>query len=253
MKKELLILPIILLFIGCSTDLEDSISKTEDCLEDKFDDEKSKYESIDEALTAYDFESARVLLGCYEDQCFYSGGGRKDCSYPNPKNDEEAASKAEDNMYFRYLYKIVKSEISFFFKSGDYNRAKSTALEAKMFYVYNGELPNLINNLIDKNKVDDVISILSKYTFTNSIYKNDSYYSNTNREYNKEANKFNDMINSLFNDALFKQNRSILKKCLLLYVPIVENDDQNKFKDKKIVNSYKKNAKNKLREARITL
>ena len=44
MKKELLILPIILLFIGCSSDLEDSISKTEDCLEDKFDDEKSKYE-----------------------------------------------------------------------------------------------------------------------------------------------------------------------------------------------------------------
>jgi hypothetical protein len=243
MKKELLILPIILLFIGCSSDLEDSISKTEDCLEDKFDDEKSKYESIDEAVTAYDFESARVLLGCYEDACFNeSDGDRTYCT------DHK---RAEENPYYKNLLKIVSAEVTYFFKIGEYNRAKSTAMEAKMFFVYNEEIPNLINNLIDKNKVDEAVSILSKYTFTNAIDKDNGY--NRNREYNDEANKLNDMINSLFNDALFKQNKSILKKCLLLYVPIVENDGQYYFKDKKIVNSYKKNARNKLREARITL
>jgi hypothetical protein len=243
MKKELLILPIILLFIGCSSDLEDSISKTEDCLEDKFDDEKSKYESIDEAVTAYDFESARVLLGCYEDACFNeSDGDRTYCT------DHK---RAEENPYYKNLLKIVSAEVTYFFKIGEYNRAKSTAMEAKMFFVYNEEIPNLINNLIDKNKVDEAVSILSKYTFTNAIDKDNGY--NRNSAYNDEANKFNDMINSLFNDALFKQNKSILKKCLLLYVPIVENDGQYYFKDKKIVNSYKKNARNKLREARITL
>lgn len=243
MKKELLILPIILLFIGCSSDLEDSISKTEDCLEDKFDDEKSKYESIDEAVTAYDFESARVLLGCYEDACFNeSDGDRTYCT------DHR---RAEENPYYKNLLKIVSAEVTYFFKIGEYNRAKSTAMEAKMFFVYNEEIPNLINNLIDKNKVDEAVSILSKYTFTNAIDKDNGY--NRNSAYNDEANKFNDMINSLFNDALFKQNKSILKKCLLLYVPIVENDGQYYFKDKKIVNSYKKNARNKLREARITL
>lgn len=243
MKKELLILPIILLFIGCSSDLEDSISNTEDCLEDKFDDEKSKYESIDEAVTAYDFESARVLLGCYEDACFNeSDGDRTYCT------DHK---RAEENPYYKNLLKIVSAEVTYFFKIGEYNRAKSTAMEAKMFFVYNEEIPNLINNLIDKNKVDEAVSILSKYTFTNAIDKDNGY--NRNSAYNDEANKFNDMINSLFNDALFKQNKSILKKCLLLYVPIVENDGQYYFKDKKIVNSYKKNARNKLREARITL
>ena len=118
-------------------------------------------------------------------------------------------------------------------------------------FVYNDEIPSLINNLIDIEKVDEAVSILSKYTFTKAIDKDD--WSNRNQEYNEQANKFNDMINSLFNDALFKQNKSVLKKCLLLYVPIVENDGKSKFKDKKIVNSYKKNARNKLREARIAL
>jgi hypothetical protein len=252
MKKELLILPIILLFIGCSSDLEDSISKTEDCLEDKFDDEKSKYESIDEAVTAYDFESARVLLGCYEDACFNErNGDRTYCMNYPPENMRGAANAAGENPYYRNLLKIVSAEVTYFFKIGEYNRAKSTAMEAKMFFVYNEEIPNLINNLIDKNKVDEAVSILSKYTFTNAIDKDNGY--NRNSAYNDEANKFNDMINSLFNDALFKQNKSILKKCLLLYVPIVENDGKWDFKDKKIVNSYKKNARNKLREARITL
>jgi hypothetical protein len=253
MKKKLLLLPIILLLIGCSSDLEKSIIKTEDCLEDKFDDENSKYESISEALTAYDFESARVLLGCYEDTCFHTWGDRRSCIYSIPENLEQASSQAEMNPYYTNLLKIVSAEVTYFFKIGEYNRAKSSALESKMFFVYNEELPNLINNLIDKSKVDEALSILSKYTFSNSINKNDGYLGNTNSEYNKEANKFNDMINSLFNDALFKKNKSTLRKCLLLYVPIVESDDETQFKNKRIVNSYKNNARNKLKEASIRL
>lgn len=252
MKKVLLILPIIVFSIGCSSDLEDSISKTEDCLEDKFDDEKSKYESVDEAVTAYDFESARILLGCHEDACFDERNGDRDfCMNFPPENIRNAANAAEVNPHYRNLLKIVSAEVNYFFKIGEYNRAKSTAMEAKMRFVYDEEMPNLINNLIDKEKVDEAVSILSKYTFANAITKNASY--NVNRGYNEEANKFNDMVNSLFNDALFKQNKSVLKKCLLLYLPIVENDEKWDFKDKRIVNSYKKNARNKLRESRITL
>ena len=252
MKNYTLIILLTLLIQGCSSDLEDSISKTEDCLEDKFDDEKSKYESVDEAVTAYDFESARILLGCHEDACFdEKNGDREGCLNFPPENIKMAAWAAEVNPHYRNLLKIVSAEVNYFFKVGEYNRAKSTAMEAKMFFVYNEEIPNLINNLIDKEKVDEAVSILSKYTFTKAIDKDD--WHNRNQEYNEQANKFNDMINSLFNDALFKQNKSVLKKCLLLYVPIVENDGKSKFKDKKIVNSYKKNARNKLIEARITL
>ncbi|MEC8968462.1 MAG: hypothetical protein VX756_04880 [Bacteroidota bacterium] len=251
MKKELLILPIVLLFIGCSSDLEESMEITNECIEDKFDDEKSKYESIDEALTAYDFESARVLLGCYEDACFNAReGSRMYCDSP-PENMESAKSKADENPYYKNLLKIVSSEVAYFFKVGEYNRAKSIALEAKMFFVYNEEIPNLINNLIDKNNMDEAVSILSKYSFSYAIEKNNGY--DNNRNYNDEANRFNDMVNSLFNDALFDENKSVLKKCLLLYVPIVENDGTYYFKDKKIVNSYKKTARNKLKEAGIRL
>ena len=146
----------------------------------------------------------------------------------------------------------MSTEVTYLFKIGEYNRAKSTAMEAKMFFVYQAAIPNLINTLIDKNEVDEAVSILSKYTFTNAIDKN-NHYNNNNTAYNNEANKVNDMINSLFNDALFKQNKSVLKKGLLLYLPIVENDGKWDFKDKRIVNSYKNNAHNKLREARITL
>ena len=244
MKNYTLIILLTLLIQGCSSDLEDSIGKTEDCLEDKFDDGKAKYESIDEAVTAYDFESARVLLGCYEDACFdpYYGDDKRPCY---------ASNKAEQNPYYRNLLKIVSTEVTYLFKIGEYNRAKSTAMEAKMFFVYQAAIPNLINTLIDKNEVDEAVSILSKYTFTNAIDKNNHY--NNNTAYNNEANKVNDMINSLFNDALFKQNKSVLKKGLLLYLPIVENDGKWDFKDKRIVNSYKNNAHNKLREARITL
>lgn len=246
MKNYTLIILLTLLIQGCSSELEDSISKTEDCLEDKFDDGKAKYETIDEALTAYDFESARVLLGCYEDACFYDGGERnQDCE----RWGEDV--RAIQNLYYKNLLKIVSTEVTYLFKIGEYNRAKSTAREAKMFFVYQAEIPNFINTLIDKNEVDEAVSILSKYTFTNAIDKNGGY--NNNEAYNNEANRLNDMINSLFNDALFKQNKSVLKKCLLLYVPIVENDGKYDFKDKIIVNSYKKNARNKLREARITL
>ena len=127
-------------------------------------------------------------------------------NYP-PENMRGAANAAGENPYYRNLLKIVSAEVTYFFKIGEYNRAKSTAMEAKMFFVYNEEIPNLINNLIDKNKVDEAVSILSKYTFTNAIDKDNGY--NRNREYNDEANKLNDMINSLFNDALFKQNKSI--------------------------------------------
>ncbi len=253
MKKKLLILPIILLFIGCSSDLEKSTSKTEDCMEDKYDDEKSKYESISEALTAYDFESARVLLGCYEDACFdQADGDRTYCTeYSRGRGKKMVADR---NPYYKNLLKIVSAEVTYFFKLGEYNSAKSSAMEAEMFFVYNKELPNLINNLIDKSKVDEALSILSMYTFSNSINKNGGFEnSNINSEYNKEANKFNDMINSLFNDALFKKNKSTLRKCLLLYVPIVENDDQPYFSKKRIVNSYKNNARNKLKEAGIRL
>ena len=140
MKNYTILILLALVLQSCSSDLEDSIGKTEDCLEDKFDDEKSKYESVDEAVTAYDFESARILLGCHEDACFDErNGDREGCLNFPPENIKMAAWAAEVNPHYRNLLKIVSAEVNYFFKVGEYNRAKSTAMEAKMFFVYNEE------------------------------------------------------------------------------------------------------------------
>ena len=59
------------------------------------------------------------------------------------------------------------------------------------------------------------------------------------------------MVNSVFNDALFNTNKELLKKCLLLYVPVCE---ESSVKGKsKLVNHHKTSAKSKLREAGIRL
>ena len=60
---------------SCSSEYEDSMAKTQECLEDKYDDGDGdlKYASVEEAITAYDFEGARSLLACYEDQEWLDG------------------------------------------------------------------------------------------------------------------------------------------------------------------------------------
>ena len=42
--------------------------KEQECMEEKAEDLDLKYKSIDEALAAYDFETARKFLSCMEDQ-----------------------------------------------------------------------------------------------------------------------------------------------------------------------------------------
>ena len=75
MKNYIAIILLTLFLHSCSSEYEVSMEKTEECLEDKYDDGDgaSKYKTIDEAITAYDFEGARSLLACYEDQEWLDG------------------------------------------------------------------------------------------------------------------------------------------------------------------------------------
>lgn len=257
MKNILTIALVSVMLYSCGNndEREDSMEKTMECIESKVDDGSSKFKSINDALTAYDFESARSLLSCYEDVCF-TAYGIESCA-PNSWDTEEEvmANKIDKNPFYKELVKIVKTEISYFLKNGEYNTAKNSALEAGMFILYKNELPNAINNLIDQNKVSDAISILSKYTFEYSYELTSEVRYSDNDEYNDEANYFNDMVNSVFTTALFSQNKDVLKKCLLLYAPLTEDivSKKNSEIKCKLIHNYKQTAKTKLKEAGITL
>ena len=269
MQKKVLIFLLSVLLYGCSNEFEESKEKTEECLEDKFDDELSKFETIEESITAYDFESARILLGCYEDACFKDDNRQNECpTFRGGYNDiasetkkEWAVRKSQKNEHFKMLYKIVSAEVAYFMKNGDVKGAKNTALESDMFFIYKKALPGAINGLIDNNKSDEALSILSKYTFEYSYDLSKDVKSSfnskptSNENYNKEANFFNDMINSVFTTALFNSDKTILKKCTILFVPLTEGiKAKNGLTfNSKLIYTYKEAAKSKLNEYGITL
>ena len=141
MKKSVLILLVSVFLYSCGNEREESMEKTEECLEDKYDDGEgvSKYETIDEALTAYDFESARNLLGCYEDACF-ANNRRQSNMCGNHKY------KIERNLHYRQLHNIVKSEIIYFLKNNDEKRAKNSAIESDMMFLFEEMKENYSSN-----------------------------------------------------------------------------------------------------------
>jgi hypothetical protein len=175
------------------------MEKTMDCIEDKYDDEVVAYATVDEALTAFDFESARKLVACYEDVAFHDG-------------DRLNGVHNRYNMHWQMMNKIVKAEVTYFMKNGEIDIAKTTAVEADMFMVYNEALPSYVNKLIDSGEYDKALSIVAKYTF---VYSEDDYINSG--EFKEETNKYNDMVNSLFNDALLREDLGSLRKCLVLY------------------------------------
>ena len=239
MKNYIAIILLTLFLHSCSSEQEDSMAKTQECLEDKYDDGDGdlKYASVEEAITAYDFEGARSLLPCYDDQ-----------EWDNGYRSTGTSGGSETNEYAKILVKIVTAEVTHYMKNGEEALAKATAQESNLNIIYSQALPALVNSLIDKGDIEKALSILSKYTFASALPPNVFSADDEIKDaYNDEANLFNDMVNSLFNYALFEKDQAILQKCLLLYVQNIsgyENDrDYN----------TKNTAKAKLKEAGIVL
>lgn len=208
MKKAIAIYLLALVCFSCASDYEKSMEKTMDCIEDKYDDKVIKYETIDEALTAFDFESARKLVACYEDVPFYTNGDRAPVTMMNAN---------EYNKHWQMLNKVIKAEVTFYLKNGEPELARTSAQEVNMLAIYNEALPVHINRLIDDGNQKAAISILSKFTFLNNEDLD---------EINNEVNMFNDMVNSVFNDAMLNEDIGTLRKTLLLFVPNVEYNSQ---------------------------
>jgi DNA-directed RNA polymerase beta subunit len=238
MKNYAAIILLTLVLQSCSSEYEDSMAQTQECLEDKYDDGDGdfKYASVQEAITAYDFGEARSLLACYEDQEWLNGS-----RYTGAKGGSKT------NQYAKKLVKIVTAEVTYYMKNGEEALAKAAAQESNLYIIYNEALPALVNSLIDKGEIKKALSILSRYTFDSSLPPNVIEFNDHDEVYNKEANSFNDMINSLFNYALFENDKAILKKCLLLYVPNVSGSSRDRDYD------TKNTAIAKLKEAGLRL
>lgn len=245
--KLLIFVPISILLVSCSSssDREKSLENTAECIEEKFDSEESKHKTIDEALTAYDFETARNLLGCYEDACFSNRTRENYCPEKYMETYKEwADKKSQKNPHFQMLYKIVQAEVTYFLNAGEYSRALTTVNESDMFFVYKDKLPSAINKWVDEKQYDLALRALSQFTFEES-FNSKSY----NYKYNKEVLSFNNMMSSLINATIFENDTEILKKCIILIKPIAVEDGKNY----KLVNTPKENILAKIEEAGITL
>jgi len=224
---------------SCSSEYEDSMAKTQECLEDKYDDGDGdlKYASVQEAITAYDFEGARSLLACYEDQEWFNG-----------QRYTGLSGGSKTNEYKKRLVKIVTAEVTYYMKNGEEALAKAAAQESNLNIIYSQALPALVNSLIDKGDIEKALSILSKYTFASALPPNVFSADDEIKDaYNDEANLFNDMVNSLFNYALLEKDQAILQKCLLLYVQNISGYESDRDYN------TKNTAKAKLKEAGIVL
>lgn len=201
-------------------------------------------DNVEDCLTKYNFEGARAFASIEDED---EGKFLNEVLYGRSANVEASN-----------LTKIVKAEVNYYISHNEFEKAKNSALEAGKFFIYKSALPSAINSLVNKDKVSNAISILSKYTFQfsydlNSGINSSHYYDDefANFNYNEEANQFNGMVNSVFTTALFNKNKEVLKKCLLLYVPILSKIKNRK--KLKLIYQAKNTAKTKLKEARIRL
>jgi hypothetical protein len=258
MKNILTIALVSVMLYSCgNNEREESMEKTEECLEDKYDDGDvaSKYKTIDEALTAYDFVSARTLLACYEDACYRNNMRQSSCPelYLETKT-EWANKKSQENEHFKMMYKIVQTEVTYFLNNGEYAKARASANESDLFFIFKKQLPSAVNKWVDQSKLDLALKVLSTYTFTTTFKKED-----TNTEFISEVSAYNDMLYSVLNTALFDSNKSAIKKVLLLVKPIAIGDKNGpkysagSLKHSILVETPKKDMKKKIKEAGIIL
>lgn len=244
-SRFLIVIAISAFFISCKSQLEEDEEKTEDCMEEKT--ENEKFKSVEEAIANYDFLTARKFLSCYPNTYYYGLGERTSSEY----------GEKNTNKYIEKLTLIVKAEISYLIANGESEKAQNVASESGMNEEYQKAIPNVINTLMGKKDYESVFSILTTWTFKTSfnpdVRANNEDYS-SNLKYNEEAQKYNDMIDNVLKAAIINDEPKTAKKCLPLYVPVAITDPKTAKKDGFDQKSILKNeariaAKQKMAEA----
>lgn len=222
MKKILLSILILGILSSCSSEYENYLEEVEICIEEKVNQSNLKHSKINDALTEYDFETARLLLSCYRDE-----------NYANDRLQNPGCSYCI-NPYKDNLKKIVEFEVTYYLSQDDYIKAMNSANESSLNSVFNDKLPGAVNNWISQGKIETAIKTLSLYTPSPYDPNDDGYYDggwSTDRAtaYNKEINTYNDMIMSVINNCMFEKDIENIKKAFFLIKPNSVKKDKNTY------------------------
>ena len=197
---------------SCSSEYENYLEEVEICIEEKVNQSNLKHSKINDALTEYDFETARLLLSCYRDE-----------NYANDRLQNPGCSYCI-NPYKDNLKKIVEFEVTYYLSQDDFIKAMNSANESSLISIFNDKLPGAVNNWISQGKMEIAIKTLSLYTPSPYDPNDDSYINGTFADdratiYNKEINTYNDMIMSVINNCMFEKDIENIKKAFFLIKP----------------------------------
>jgi hypothetical protein len=214
MKKIFLSILTLGILSSCSSEYENYLEDAKNCMEEKVNQSDLKYSKINDALTAYDFETARLLLSCYRNE-----------NYANDRLQNPQCSGCI-NPYKDNLKKIVEFEVTYYLSQDDYIKAMNSANESSLNSIFNDKLPGSVNNWISQGKIEIALNTLSLYTLSPYDSNDDNYYWDAEdgykdkeeraTTYNKEINAYNDMIMSVINNCIFEKDIENIKKAFFL-------------------------------------
>jgi hypothetical protein len=231
---------------GSSDDFEKHTEKFNDCVEEKKDEKKYKYNNIQEALNAYDFAVARDYLACHPDRDHYWNG---------EKQSRESEILGTTNPYRDDLKLIVTAEVTYFVSQGEYKKAESTAKEAEMMDVYDkiaGQgFEDKLDEMVEKQEYKKVFNyLLNKKEETQKVSYDLEEGVNGNTNYMNSVRQFNaDLDKVLSKYKYYKVDNSEIKLLIDLSLPELENKNPESScggcEGTKLVDVYKKQAVSK--------
>ncbi len=244
MKLNLILVCLIsILFSSCGkNELEKHLAEFKECSEKKKEEKNYKYNNIQEALNAYDFEVARDYLACHPDKGFYWDGHRE---------DRASEILGTTNPYQEDLQQIVIAEITYFVSQGEYKKAESTAKEANLMDVYekiSGEgFEEKIDEMIEKKEHKKIYSYLSNKRFD---YQKINYELASSPDYNdlyqNGVREYNALLDKILSKYVFEEvDNKTINQVINLALPELIEEPWRGVIHSKLSEVYKKEATSK--------
>ena len=174
-------------------------------------------QDMNDAIAHYDFDAARMYANCN--------------SMGDAFNGEGEALPPE----------LTRAEVSYKISQGNYKAAQATAREDGHPELYGMMYMDAVNDMLADGQYDQVMTVMSSWSFTYSPNDKENYYLPESQLlsswkismlgdgegwelYNREVEKYNNVIDKLFNHYIFEGNKEEARKCLALYAPVTISD-----------------------------
>lgn len=237
MKKFLLPAACMLLLVVTSCGGgKKNLSAIDACLESVAAEFGKKAPDMETAMLNHNFDAARRFAGCYSDI------------------PEEYAEKS---------FQVDNNEIEYLISEGNIDKAKATAKVLGSDFLYEKALAAEVNQLIQKEKFDAAINILSTWPFVVEFYPDGGKvyeegekiygYPENNDGFNAEITSYNDLVDNVINGMLLnkkvnrKNGKTMVKVCNLYVDNAVQDENGNWTRQ----NTYKDLAIKKLQDVGV--